>query len=181
MGSVQCNSGIHTCVNHLFAGVHALSTLCTAVATAERLCTMALQRNALQCVGRMARQALSAAEEQSGSAFGQQLRQMATESRYSPRIFSREKPVDPSAMWVGKSPYIEALYWRRDHLEREFSWNRRNTFELAYFIGGITALFYGLSLFGIRSADRQSGYPQRNFLGHPSGNGFVNPDEREFY
>ena len=70
---------------------------------------------------------------------------------------------------------------RRDHLEREFAWTRRNTFELTYFIGGITALFYGLSLFGLRSADRQSGYPERNVLFHATSNTFVLPDERDFY
>ena len=70
---------------------------------------------------------------------------------------------------------------RRDHLEREFAWTRRNTFELTYFIGGITALFYGLSLFGLRSADRQSGYPERNVLFHATNNTFVLPDERDFY
>jgi hypothetical protein len=101
--------------------------------------------------------------------------------RYSPRQFSKEKPLDTSALWMRKNAFIEAWYWRRDHLEREFSWTARNTFELSYLIVGMTALFYGLSLFGLRSADRQSGYPQRNVLFHPSGNVFVLPDEREFY
>lgn len=103
------------------------------------------------------------------------------DGRYSPNQFGRQKPADTSLLWMRKNPYVEALYWRRDHLEREFSWTSRNTFELTYFIGGITALFYGLSVFGLRSADRQSGYPQRNILFHPTNNAFVNPDEREFY
>jgi hypothetical protein len=84
-------------------------------------------------------------------------------------------------MWIGKNPYIEALYWRRDHLEREYQWNQRNTFEMVYFLGGISVLMYSLSLFGMRSSDRVSGYPKRNFLFHAGDGTFVNPDEREFY
>ncbi len=65
------------------------------------------------------------------------------------------------------------------HLSRR---SKRNTFELSYFIAGITGLFYALSVFGLRSADRQSNYPERNILFHASTkSAFVNPDEREFY
>lgn len=139
----------------------------------------------LQSLGQLARQAVVAAEQQGGANAGKQLMQKRTfyPERYSPRQFSREKPVDTSALWWQKNAYIEALYKRRDTLEKEFSWTGRNTFELSYFIGGLTVLFYGLSLFGIRSADRQSNYPLRNFVGHPSPgqNLFVTPDEREFY
>lgn len=126
----------------------------------------------------LAKQALAQAEEQ---CIPQMQKRFIYPERYSPRQFNREKPIDTSVLWWQKNAYVEALYKRRDGLEKEFVWNTRNTFELTYFIGGITALFYGLSLFGIRSADRQSGYPKRNFLGHPQNNTFVNPDEREFY
>ena len=134
----------------------------------------------LACLGRFARQALAHAEHEQGAS------QLTTKrffypERYSPRPFAKDKPIDPSALWWHKSAYVEAWVWRRDHLEGEFSWNTRNTFELTYFIGGITALFYALSVFGIRSADRQSGYPKRGILFHAADSGFVNPDEREFY
>ena len=133
----------------------------------------------MRSVGQLAKQALAAAEEQAAGQL-QKNRGMYTE-RYSPKQFSKTKPVDTSALWMQKNKYIEDLVKRRDTLEKEYAWTGRNTFELAYFIGGGTALFYGLSLFGIRSADRASGYPARNFIGHPQPNAFVAPDEREFY
>lgn len=128
------------------------------------------------------RQTMALMEEQAGTTgLCPTMRRMYNTERYAPRQFGRDAPVDPGALWWQKNQYIEALYKRRDTLEKEFAWTGRNTFELAYFIGGLTAMFYGLSLFGIRSADRQSGYPQRNFVGHPAPNAFVLPDEREFY
>ena len=133
----------------------------------------------LQSVGKLARQALAQAEQEQGTSL--MTKRFFYPERYSPRQYAPEKPVDPSALWWHKSAYVEAWYWRRDNLQREFAWNTRNTFELSYFIGGITALFYALSVFGVRSADRQSGYPTRNILFHPADNTFVNPDEREFY
>ena len=135
----------------------------------------------LQGLGRMARQTLIQTEQEQGSTAQMLTKRFFYPDRYSPRQFAKDKPLDPSALWWHKSAFVEAWYWRRDHLEREFSWNTRNTFELSYFIGGITALFYALSVFGVRSADRQSGYPKRNILWHPTDNTFVCPDEREFY
>mmetsp|Transcript_43374 Transcript_43374/g.130069 ORF Transcript_43374/g.130069 Transcript_43374/m.130069 type:complete len:141 (-) Transcript_43374:341-763(-) len=133
-------------------------------------------------IGQMVRHAAAVAEEQAVSTgLGATMRRTFYTERYSPRQFSRDKPLDPGALWWQKNQYIEALYKRRDTLEKEFAWTQRNTFELVYFLGGGTALFYGLALFGIRSADRQSGYPERNFLGHYAPNSFVLPDEREFY
>ena len=48
----------------------------------------------------------------------------------APKLFGREAPVDRSASFLPKSPYIEAWVWRRDHMEREFTWNFRNTVEV---------------------------------------------------
>ncbi|KAG1666678.1 hypothetical protein FOA52_013590 [Chlamydomonas sp. UWO 241] len=135
----------------------------------------------LRSLGTLARQALVAAEESAGSAISSGGRRGMYSERYSPKQFSRETPADHGALYWQKNQYIEALYKRRDTLEKEFAWTGRNTFELTYFIGGGVALFYALALFGIRSADRQSGYPQRNFVGHHAPTWFVAPDEREFY
>jgi len=134
---------------------------------------------ALACLGRFARQAMQTTE-QGASANQLTTKRFYYPERYSPRQFDREKPVDASALWWHKSAFVEAWVWRRDNLEREFSWNTRNTFELTYFIGGMTALFYALSIFGLRSADRQSGYPKRSVMFHDATN-FTNPDERDFY
>mmetsp|Transcript_37049 Transcript_37049/g.82374 ORF Transcript_37049/g.82374 Transcript_37049/m.82374 type:complete len:136 (+) Transcript_37049:161-568(+) len=109
----------------------------------------------------------------------QQLRTYS--SRYSPNVFAKEKPIDRGSAYVGKNPYIEAWYWRRDHFEREFAWTTRNTIEVGYYLVGITAGFYALSVFTMRSADRRSGYPTRSILGSETKEGFVLPDEREFY
>jgi hypothetical protein len=103
----------------------------------------------LRTLGTLARQGLMAAEEaaagsgiaavggrQQGTTIAKQQVRGYME-RYSPKQFSRESPVDPGALYWQKSQYIEALYKRRDTLEKEFAWTGRNTFELAYFIGAV--------------------------------------------
>lgn len=99
--------------------------------------------------------------------------------KFSPGIFSKKKPLDRSYQWVQKNPFIEAWYYRRDHLEREFVWNFRNTVEAIYLLGGFTFGFYYLSMFCFRQADRRSGYPKRMALGDEPA--MILPDEREFY
>lgn len=73
------------------------------------------------------------------------LRYTASDGSYTPGLFTRTTPVDRSAQWVAKNPYIEAWYYRRDHFEKEFSWNYRTTIEAVWFLGGFTAFFYYLS------------------------------------
>jgi hypothetical protein len=73
----------------------------------------------LGSLGRVARLAL----QENGSK-----RQM---SDASPKLFGREAPVDRASTWMAKNPYVEAQVWRRDHMEREFTWNVRNTVEVS--------------------------------------------------
>jgi hypothetical protein len=40
--------------------------------------------------------------------------------RYSPGQFSKETPLDKTAHWVPKNPYIESWVYRRDKFETEF-------------------------------------------------------------
>lgn len=133
----------------------------------------------------LVRRALACAESSITQQSGQ-LRSMASESkafsaegRYMQGIYSRTKPVDRSYEWVAKNPYIEAWYYRRDHFEKEFVWNFRNTVEAVWLLGGFTFGAYYLSEFCMRQADRRSGLPRRQILGEEPG--FVLPDEREFY
>ena len=71
--------------------------------------------------------------------------------------------------------------FRRDKFEREFGWTKRHAIELGYFIFGVTAGLYSLSVWATRHSDRRSGYPKREMLGHPTGTGFVMPDERDWW
>ena len=128
----------------------------------------------------------SAAQGEVGSASQLQQRFASTNVNYAESngkftlgIFSKKKPLDRSNQWVHKNPYIEAWYYRRDHLEREFVWNFRNTVEAIWLLGGFTFGFYYLSKFCMRQSDRRSGYTKRQVLGDEAG--MVLPDEREFY
>lgn len=127
----------------------------------------------------MARQALKQTESQ-GSTLQQQRGYMGG-PQYSPKQFSRESPVDRSSTVIPKNPYIEAWAWRRDNLEREFSWNGRHTFEAAYFIVGFSTAVYFMSAWAVRHSDRRSGLPRREMLFSDRGTTFFLPDEREFY
>ena len=137
----------------------------------------------LRVLGRLARQALAETSETSSPSMMLQQRMAHGEAaRYSPKSFSKEKPIDRGSAWVGKNPYVEAWVWRRDHFEREFSWNFRNTVEIAYYVVGISVGFYALSVFCVRSSDARSGYPKRHMLfAETKDKAFVLPDEREFY
>ncbi len=133
-----------------------------------------MSRSALRALGRMARQAFA----EDSAVVKQQRRGMAD---YSPAQYGKATPLDRSTTYIPQNPYIEAWVWRRDHFEREFVWNKRTTFEVGYFLFGITAGFYALSVFMVRSSDERSGYKKRTMLGAETDTGFVLPDEREFY
>jgi hypothetical protein len=125
-------------------------------------------------------QASSAQGSSSGTQTLLRLAHTETGARYSPNQYSRVRPLDRSATWLQKNPYIEALVYRRDKLEREFTWSFRNTLELGYYIGGLTVGFYALAVFTIRQADAANGYPKRDMLFAPSKTGFYLPDERDW-
>ncbi|KAG2444194.1 hypothetical protein HYH02_009132 [Chlamydomonas schloesseri] len=117
---------------------------------------------------------------QAGSrGFAAEAKQFTADGKYMPGIFSKAKPLDRSTQWVHKNPYIEAWYYRRDHFEKEFVWNYRNTVEAVWFLGGFTMAAYALSVFAFRQSDRRSGYPKRQILGDEPA--MVLPDERQFY
>lgn len=111
--------------------------------------------------------------------FAAEAKSFTKDGRYTPGIYGKTKPMDRSYEWVAKNPYIEAWFYRRDNLEKEFLWNLRNTFEAFWFLGGVGVGFYYLSDFCFRHADRRSGYPRRTPFGDESG--MILPDEREFY
>ncbi|MEW5302500.1 MAG: hypothetical protein WDW36_005280 [Sanguina aurantia] len=112
----------------------------------------------------------------------QQVRNTATRpSRYSPKLYSKDVPVDRGSMVFPSSPFFEAWSYRRDHYEKEFTWNTRNSFEAFYFIGGFTVAFYALGEFCLRHSDRRSGTPKRALLGQDLAGQFVVPDERDFF
>lgn len=101
-------------------------------------------------------------------------------SRYSPTPYARKAPSDVSATWLPKNPYVESWVHRRNKLEREFSWNLRNTVEVGYFLLGLSGAFYGFGLWTMRATDAANGYPRRDVLGGATGTGFMLPDEREW-
>jgi hypothetical protein len=139
----------------------------------------------LRGLGRAARLAMaegSAAEGGSACAQGGGVRGAHTEisAKYSPNPFSKSKPLDRSAAWIAKNPYIESWVYRRDKFEREFTWNKRNTGELFYGVLGITALMWGMSVFTIRHTDARNHYPARDMIFASTGTNFRLPDEREW-
>lgn len=142
---------------------------------AERVLTTALitMSRSLRQLAQLAKQVAKQAGEQ---------RTFVTEtgSRYTPNQYGRTKPMDRSGTWIPKNPFIESWVYRRDKFEKEFSWSARNTFELAYYIGGITVGFYALSVWTTRHSDARNNYPKRELLGSASNTGFVLPDEREW-
>lgn len=130
----------------------------------------------LRSLGTLARLALQEAE-----ASGLQQQQQRFMSRYSPKQYSKDAPMDKSGTWIPKNPHIEAWYYRRDRFEREFSWSSRNTFEIAYYLMGVSVGIFYLSKWMMRHNDSRAGYPSREVLFDHTGTGFVSPDEREFY
>lgn len=142
-----------------------------------------MSRAALGVLGRLARQC---AAQNGEAAAGSALRRAHTEvsGRYSPNPFARNvkgaQPWDKSAQYIPKNPYIEAFMFRRDKMEREFSWDFRHTFEAIWFIGGVAYMFWAFSIFTLRHSDKRSHYPARHVFSGETGSGFINPDERDW-
>ncbi len=148
-----------------------------------------MSRVARSLVGRLAQQASallaegqSASSSSSAGASGvlRRFNHSDVSAHYSPKQFSKEKPFDKSAAWVLKNPYIEAWVVRRDKMERELSWTARNTFELSYWVIGVSVALYGFSVFTIRHSDSRNHYPKRDMLLASTGTGFLLPDERDW-
>ena len=140
---------------------------------------MAQRAKGLLSLARTALKETEGALQQARRNASSEARYTSSDGKYSPGMFSRKKPVDRSTEWVHKNPYIEAWYYRRDHFEKEFVWNYRNTIEAVWLLGGFTAGFWYLSVWCTDHATRRSGYPKRSYFGDEPG--FVLPDEREFY
>ena len=76
----------------------------------------------------------------------------------------RSKPLDVSAQWLPKNPYVESWVHKRNHLHEQFSWNTRNTVEVGYFLVGLSTAFFAFGSWTLRSSDAANGYPKRDII-----------------
>ena len=70
--------------------------------------TVAMSLRTLQSLGKVARQALTQAEQEQGSQL--MTKRFFNPERYSPRQFAQNKPVDPSALWCDTAIYAWARH-----------------------------------------------------------------------
>lgn len=150
------------------------------------------QQGALQLLGRAARLAashggkdgaLAAAKQQPGAPRRLMSSLDKPGGRYTPNIYGKEAPKDRSFGFIVNNPFIDAWAYRRDKLEKEWSWTLKNTFEFTWFVLGGFGAAYWLSLWSLNNSDRRSHYPQRAWMieGQMNPKAWVVPDERDFY
>jgi hypothetical protein len=57
-------------------------------------------------------------------------------------------------------PPVVGVWPRSLRYEREFVWNKRNTFEMGYMVLGMSVAIYGMSVWTVRHTDARNHYPQ---------------------
>lgn len=74
--------------------------------------------------------------------------------------------LDPSAMWVKKNPYYEALLYRREFISQEFQWNTKSI--VVSFVGlvAVPAALYEFICYQLWREDDIANRPRRALLFH---------------
>lgn len=73
-------------------------------------------------------------------------------------------PVDKSALWAEKNPYVEAWNWRRENFEYEFQWTPRNIRYAIVLFGACPYFLYRYVIHTMWAADDFDDINRRSFF-----------------